>query len=466
MKRAALIALLILGACSMDPKLATTPLPVPESWPVGDPYLRQNEAALPAFTYRDVFRDVRLQQLIGQALLNNRDLMVAAANIEAARSQLTITRANQLPQLDADGRASVSGTGTSSKPAQSYSLGLSIPSFELDIFGRLASLTRAQRQRLLETEAGARAVRLGLVADIADAWALYAADTSLLKVAAETAASAETSVRLTRARLDGGIAPRTDLRQAQQVLETANQDLAEQRSQRAKDVNLLQLLVGQPIDRSLLPDTIDQATASLAALPTGLDSRVLLRRPDVVQAEYELYATNAEIGAARAALFPTISLTNLVGLASSSLSGLFSSGGFNWSAGGSVSYSIFRAGAGRANVRLSQARRDAALATYEKAIQAAFREVADALADRGTIIERVRAVDANVAASSDALRLFEARYRGGIDPYLTTLDAQRSLYTAQRSQIAVKLVEAQNKIALYRALAADQSIAYGQNPLP
>jgi multidrug efflux system outer membrane protein len=455
------LALLSLGACSMDPHLGPVPVPVPASWPEGDAYLRQNEARLPSYTYQDVFRDARLQALVAQARVNNRDLMVAAANIEAARAQVTITRANQFPQLDANGKGTISGGGGGSGTQQNYSASLSIPSFELDIFGRLASLTRADRQRFLGTEAAARAVRLGLIADIADAWVSYAADSSLLQIAEDTAASAQKSVNLTSARLTGGIAPRTDLLQAQQVLETARQDLAQQRSLRARDVNLLQLLVGAPFDPALLPASIDQAGATIAALPAGMDSRVLLRRPDVVQSEYDLYAANAEIGAARAALFPTISLTGLLGLASTSLLGLFSGGAFNWSAGAGANYSIFHAGAGRANVALSQARRDAALASYQKAIQSAFREVADALADRGTMIERVRAVTANVAAASDTLRLIDARYRGGIDPYLTTLDAQRSLYSAQRSRVAVELAEAENKIALYRALGADQLIAYG-----
>ena len=456
------LTLLSLGACSMDPHLGAVPVPVPASWPAGDAYLRQNEAPLPSYTYQDVFRDRRLQTLVIQALANNRDLMVAAANIEAARAQVTITRANQLPRIDSAARGTISGGGGGSGTTQNYSAGVSIPSFELDIFGRLASLTRADRQRLLGTEAGARAVRLGLVADIADAWVTYAADSSLLAIAEDTAASAQKSVTLTSARLTGGIAPRTDLLQAQQVLETAREDLAQQRSLRAKDVILLQLLVGAPIDPALLPGSIDQAGQTIAALPAGMDSRVLLRRPDVVQAEFDLYAANAEIGAARAQLFPTISLTGLLGLASTSLIGLFTGGAFNWSVGAGANYSIFRAGAGRANVRLSEARRDAALASYQKAIQAAFREVADALADRGTMIERLRAVGANVAAAGDTLRLIDARYRNGIDPYLTTLDAQRSLYAAQRSRVDVQLAEARNKISLYRALGADRLLAYSQ----
>ena len=458
MRRTAFLALASLAACSMEPPLPPSPLPVPPSWPVGDPYLLQSEVLLPAFTYHDIFRDQRLQSLIIAALANNRDLRVAAANIAAARSQVRITRANRLPQLDAAGRATVTGD------ADNISLGLSIPSFEIDVFGRLRSLTRADQQRLFATEAGARAVRLALVGDIADAWLAYAADSTLLDIAADTAGSAQKSVTLTKARLDGGIAPKTDLLQAQQVLETAKLDLARQRSARAQDVNLLQLLVGAPIDPPNLTASIEEAAATIALLPTGLDSRVLLRRPDVVQAEFELRAANAEIGAARAALFPTISLTGLLGLASSTLTGLFSGGAFAWSAGANANYPIFRAGAGKARVAQTEAQRNAALASYEKAIQTAFRDVADALADRGTMAEQLRASGANVAAAAETLRLVNARYRGGIDPYLTTLDAQRSLYAAQRGRVTVALADANNSVALYRALGADSFIAQGPFP--
>jgi multidrug efflux system outer membrane protein len=266
-------------------------------------------------------------------------------------------------------------------------------------------------------------------------------------------------VTLTKARLDGGIAPRTDLLQAQQVLETARQDLARQRSLRAQDVNLLQLLVGAPIDPTNLPASIEQAAPTIAPLPAGLDSRVLLRRPDVLQAEYLLYAANAEIGAARAALFPTISLTGLLGFASSTLAALFTGGAFGWSAGADATYPIFRAGAGRAGVALTEAQRNAALATYEKAIQTAFREVADALAARGTIDEQLRAARANVAAAAETLRLENARYRAGIDPYLSMLIAQRSLYAAELNLIAVEYAEGLNAVALYESLGADTLIA-------
>jgi multidrug efflux system outer membrane protein len=449
-KRLFAAALMVsVAGCSLEPPLAQTALPVPPSWPSGDPYLAASETPLPAVTYREIFADPRLQVLIGQALANNRDLRIAAANIAAARAQVRITRADRLPRVDASASASEGG-----KNSSSYSVGL-IPSFDLDLFGRLASLSKADQQRLFSTEAAARATRIALVADIAQAWATYAADSSLLSIAERTVGSAETSVRLTGARLNGGIAPKTDLLQAQQVLETARADAALQRTARAQDANLLQLLAGAPVDPSLLPHSIEKVGGTFTPLAAGLDSRVLLRRPDVMQAEFDLRAANAEIGAARAALFPTISLTGLVGLASSALTGLFSGGAFAWSAGADARHSIFNAGAGRARVAQTEAQRNAALAGYEKAIQTAFREVADALAVRGTVGERLRASSANVDATAETLRLVDARYRGGIDTYLTTLDAQRSYYTAQRAQVAAELAKANAAISLYRALGAD-----------
>ena len=289
----------------------------------------------------------------------------------------------------------------------------------------------------------------------------YRADASLLKIAQETAVSAESTVRLTRARLEGGIAPRTDLRQAEQILEAARANIAEQRTALAQDVNLLQLLAGAPIDPALLPTSIDEAAAAVAQLPAGLDSTILLRRPDVVEAEFQLRAANAEIGAARAALFPRISLTGLLGFASDALTGLISGGGFNWTGGADISYPIFRAGAGRAGVRLTEAQRAAALATYERTIQIAFREVADALARNGTMAEQLRARLAQRDAASDTYRLTEARYRGGIDPFLTSLEAQRDLYNSDLTLVTTRLTAASNRVTLYRALGGDSFLQSG-----
>jgi multidrug efflux system outer membrane protein len=440
---------------------------VPLSWPVGDAYLRQSEAALPAVSYRDIFQDPRLQRLIEAALINNRDIALAAANIAAAREQFRIQRAEILPQVDATGsytesdrgNGAGSGVGSAASGRQTnYRLQAGITAFEIDLFGRIRSQTEASRNRYFATEAGARATRLTLVGDIANAWLTYAADKDLLSIAERTVRSAEQSVRLTRLRLDGGIAPRTDLRQAEQTLEQARADMAQARTDLAQDVNLMQLLVGAPVNPTLLPASLADGEENIAELPAGLDSTILLRRPDVVQSEYELRAANAEIGAARAALFPRISLTAVLGLASTTLGSLFSGDAFNWSVGPQASYSIFQGGAARANVRLSQAQREAALARYERAIQTAFREVADALARRGTIGEQLSAQRANLAASEDNYALSEARFRGGIDPFLQTLIAQRSLYSAQRQLVATRLTRAQNLVQLYRTLGGDSQL--------
>ena len=477
-RAALLLACVSLGACSMAPHYDRPALPVPPSWPVGDAYLAQQEAALPSVTYQDIFEDPRLQRLIEQALANNRDLRIAAANIARARAQYHIQRAEILPEIDAsagatftgggdNGAGNGAGAGNFSRPDESYSADIGVNAFEIDLFGRVRSLSDAALDTYFATEAAARATRLTLVGDIASTWLTYAADNSLLAIAGDTAANAQRSVELTRARLEGGIAPRTDLRQAELVLAQAQSDLAEQTTLLAQDVNALQLLVGAPIDPALLPESIQRAAPTVNELPAGLDSAILLRRPDVVQAEYQLRSASAQIGAARAALFPRISLTGLLGVASTALSSLFTGGAFNWSVSPSVSYPIFRAGAGRAGVAQSEAERDAALAGYEQAIQIAFREVSDALARRGTIADQVAAQERLVAAADDNYRLSDARYRGGIDTFLQSLTAQRSLYSAQRSLVATRLAEATNLVTLYRVLGGDSMLSATEDgPVP
>jgi multidrug efflux system outer membrane protein len=455
MKRfAALLALMATACTTMEPKLGRADPAISPSWPAGSSALAQNEATLPVLTYRQIFTDRRLQTLIEQALVNNRDLMSAATNIAAAREQYRIQRAQQFPQVDAQAGAAVTGDSSDNLSTQ-YQLGVGVPNFEIDLFGRVRSLTRAQLQQYLATEAGARATRLTLVSDVADAWLNYAADSSLLLIAQKTIESAQYSVRLTRLRLEGGIAARTDLDQAELILAQAEADLAQQKTLIAQDVNVLQLLVGRPIAPSLLPGSIDDAVPAIAEVPAGLDSYVLLRRPDVLQAEFQLRAANANIGAARAALFPRITLTGLVGLASSALGGLFTGGAFGASAGANATYSIFQAGAARANVRLTEAQRNATLASYQRAVQTAFREVADALARRATMDAQLGAAQRQQAAGADAYTLTEARYRAGIDPFLNVLLAQRAYYTAQTALVQTKATAAHNRVALYESLGGD-----------
>ena len=447
---------LALSACSMAPKYVRPVPPVPTSWPVGDAYLAQSEASVPAVSYRDIFRDPGFHSLVEQALASNRDLRVAAANIAAARAQVRVQRAQQFPEIGVTASAQ-RDSGANSAARSSYALSAGASAFELDLFGRLASATDAERQHALGTEAAARTVRLGLIVDLADAWASHAADAELLRIAQDTAANAARSVTLTRARLKGGVAPRTDVRQAELILATAQADVAAQTTALAQDRNLIQLLVGAPFDAALLPVRLDDVARSIAVLPAGTSSEVLLRRPDVIEAEYALRAANAEIGVARAELFPRISLTGLAGFASEALSALFDSGAFHTTVGGTASQAIFSAGGARANVAVSKAQRDAALAGYEKAIQIAFREVADALARQGTIADEISASALRLTATADTARLAEARYRGGVDSSLQNLDARRSLYSAQQQDIAVRLAQVTNRVTLYRVLGGDQA---------
>ena len=486
-----LVAFLALGAlagCDMAPHFTRPNPAIPPSWPVGDAYLRQSEAALPSLSYRDIFRDPHLQAIIAQALANNQDLRAALANVAAARAQYHVQRAAILPQVDASGGATVrhssnggsslggtagaggtngvgGSTGTTGTGAPSGSAGETITTYsaeggttawEIDLFGRLRDLSRSAFDQYLGTAAAARAARLTLVAQVADAYFQLAADRSLLAVALDTEKSAQTSVTLTRERLDGGIAPRTDLRQAQTVLATAQADRARQVTLVAQDRNALELLVGAPVADELLPPSIDAVEAMLAELPAGLDSTILLRRPDVVQAEYQLRAANARIGAARAAFFPRISLTALAGVASTALSSLFTGGAFTWTVAPSATMPIFDGSANAGNLSYAKAERDYYLATYQKAIQTAFREVADALARRGTIEAQVAAQQLNLTAAQDSATLETARYKEGIDPYLNALDTERTLYAARQAMAQVRLTRAQNLVALYQALGGDE----------
>jgi multidrug efflux system outer membrane protein len=492
-----------LAGCSLEPHYQRPEPPVPPSWPVGDAYLRLSEAALPSVSYRDIFRDPKLQALIEQAMANNRDLRIAAANIASARAQYRITHAQLFPQVGASANAGLSGanrgptttivnnggtgtggTGTGTggtgtggttglsvvtRPggfgtSQDYSVDVGVTSFELDLFGRVRSLGHSALDQYFATEAAARATRLSLVGQIATTYFTLAADNSLLGVARASAANAQRAVQLTNARLVGGVASRIDLREAQTVLDQARSDVANQTTLAAQDRNALQLLVGAPVADDLIPASIESVDAMVSELPAGLSSTVLLRRPDVVQAEYQLRAANARIGAARAAFFPSISLTGLLGLASSTLTGLFSTNAFNFRAGANASVPIFDGGANRGNLAFARAQRELFLAQYEQAIQIAFREVADALARRGTIAAQVSAQTDLVAHSQDAFNLEQERYRIGIDEFLNTLVAQRTLYSSQQSLIRTRLQRATNLAELYRTLGGDALIEAGAGP--
>jgi multidrug efflux system outer membrane protein len=460
-----LLSTALLTGCTLEPKYVAPKPAVAPGWPVGDAYPVTSEVALPTVNYRDIFRDPRLQVLIEDALSNNQDLRVALANVASARAQYRVQRAELLPAVDANARVTTGETSTATQSGNAsnasngksttYSANAGMSAFEIDLFGRVRSLTKAALQEYLGTEAAARTARLTLVSEVASAWLTLATDRSLLAIAADTEASATRTVDLTRARLKGGIAPRTDVRQAETVLAQAQSDRANLTTIVAQDRNAIDLLVGAPVAETELPESIEAVDGLLGELPAGLNSRILLRRPDVVQAEYRLRAANARIGAARANFFPTISLTAAAGLASTALSSLFTGGAFTWSVAPSATLPLFDGGANAGSLAYAKAQREVAVAQYQQAIQAAFRDVADGLARRGTI-DRQYAAQANLeAAARDNYQLAQARYREGIDPYLSTLDAQRTFYGARRSLASVRLVRADNLVTLYRSLGGD-----------
>jgi multidrug efflux system outer membrane protein len=456
-----LLAGLALAGCTLDPHYVRPAPAIPATWPTGAAYPQPPAEPLPALSYRDLFRDPRLLALIDQALANNQNLRAALANVQIARAQYRIQRADLLPSGDAgagagQGRSRQSSAATA-QTTRSYDASLSA-AFEIDLFGRLRSLGRAAQEQYLATSQGARAARLTLVSDVADAYLTLASDRTLLAISADTVASATRTVTLTEARLTGGVAARTDLAQAQTLLEQARSDQAQLTTQVAQDRNALELLVGAGLDESALPASLEAVDGKFAEAPAGLDSRILLRRPDVLEAEHRLRAANAQVGAARAAFFPTISLTGLAGYASPQLGALFAGRNFVWRTDAGASLPIFAGGANAGGLALAKGERDLALANYQAAIQSAFRDVADALARRGTIQQQVAAEEALQSAANTSYELSDARYRAGVDTYLEALVAQRTLYVSRQSLTQTRLARASNLVALYLALGGDPVI--------
>ena len=403
--------------------------------------------------------------MIAEALANNRDLRASVANVAAARAQYRVAHAAQLPTVTAAPAVSrfhgsvssagyTSGYGDSTAPtADAYGISGGVASFEIDLWGRVRSLSRAALETWLASDEGRKAAQTALIAEVAQAWLTIGANADALDVARSTHGSRETTLALARHREAQGIGTLLEVAQAETLVASARSDVAAYTTALAQAKNSLTLLVGASVAAQDIPDTLGDGDAVLATLPVGLDSTVLLRRPDVLSAEHQLKAANANIGAARAALFPTISLTGLAGLASGSLGGLFDQGGtYNWGLAGSATQTLFDGGARSGNLAAARARRDAAVAMYEKAVQSAFIDVANALARRGTIDEQLAAQQANLASAETAAAITDARYRNGVDAWLAALDAARSAYAARQSLVSVRLARATNMVALYEVL--------------
>jgi outer membrane protein, multidrug efflux system len=456
---AAVAAAAVLSACNLAPTYTRPAAPVPQRWPSGAAYPAQAAEAPASLPWRTLITDAKLKTVIEQALANNRDLRAAVANVASVRAEYHIQRAEQFPTLAASAAASITRGSTSAASTatlDSYSADVGISSFEIDLFGRLKNLSKQAFEQYLSTEAGARATRITLIGETATAYVTFASDSDLLRVSRATLVSANRSLQLTESLHGAGLGSQVDVQEAETVVAQAQSDIESYTTQVAQDRNALELLVGALVDDALLPTSLDELDGGIGIVPAGLSSTVLLTRPDVLEAEHELIAANANIGAARAAFFPTITLTSAVGFASGALSSLFSHGAFYWSAAPSVSMPIF-GGSTRGNLEYAKAQRDYYLADYEKAVQSAFEDVADALARRGTI-ERQRAAQRRlVAASEKSYQLADAQYRVGSDTYLNALTAQRTLYSARQTQISAVLADLSNRVALYQAIASDDA---------
>jgi outer membrane protein, multidrug efflux system len=456
------LALVMAGCVNLAPKYERPAAPVAGAFPTVEGTVNSGNAvaneAPAAITWQRFFTDARLQQLISLALANNRDLRVSILNIEAARAQYQIQHSNQFPAINAGITGQRQTTGKD-KPIESvYQAGLSVSAFELDFFSRVKNLSDAALAQFLATEEARKTAQISLIAQVANTYLTYLADEELLALTQQTLKTREESLRLTQLRFDNGVSSKLDLQQAVSLVETARTTLAQAQRQRAQDLNLLTLLVGQPIPDNL-PAGATLATTNLPDLPAGMPSDLLTVRPDIRAAEQQLMAANANIGAARANYFPRITLTGSAGTASSQLSGLFKSGTFGWTFAPQAIMPLFDFGRTRAGVESARAQRDIAVAQYEKSIQTAFREVADALAGQATYSEQLRAQQAVAAAETDRFNLSDLRYRNGTASYLDLLDAQRSLFTAQQQAIQANLLRLQNQVTLYRVLGGGWSEA-------
>lgn len=451
---------LLVGGCSLAPEYQPPEAPVPAVWPSGEAF--GNSEGQPGETmpvempWREFFTDRKLRQVIETALSSNRDLQIAALNVERARAIYGIRRAELFPTVDIFAGGSKQRTpadlsaGGKAVTREQWDTNLGIASWEIDFFGRIRSLRDQALEEYLATEQARRSTRILIVSEVARAYLNLAADRQNLEISKTTYQTQKSAYYLIKRRYEVGIAAELDLRRAQTQVDIARRDIALYTQFAAQDQNLLNLLVGSVVPQDSLPANLS-SVADPAGISPGLSSDVLLQRPDILQAEHRLKGANANIGAARAALFPRISLTTSIGTASSQLSGLFESGSDAWlfSSGGVLP--VFDARLWSA-LDASKAEREISLRQYERAIQTAFREVADALAVRGTVAEQLAAQQSLVDATAETYRISEIRYKKGIDSYLSVLDAQRSLYAAQRVLVALDLQKSVNQVRLYAVL--------------
>jgi multidrug efflux system outer membrane protein len=480
--------ILYLAGCTLEPHYQRPQPAVTQEWPAMPPSATPGDSAAstaPAAPdaaqrsaaqtgWREFFTDPKLQTLIEQALQHNYDAQIATLNIAAARAQYQIQRAELFPKISASATEEVekfpaavaplaSGAGTTTGVGavgasggsgifRYFDVGIGFTSYELDLFGRIRSLNHAKLQQYLGYVETRRSTQISVIAEVANAYLTWLADQKLLRITEDTLNSQQQSLSLIRLTYDGGVGTALDFHQAETTVATAQANLAQYRRQVAQDQNALVVLLGAPLPSGFVADVDLDEESLLADLPAGVPSEVLVQRPDILAAEHNLIAANANIGAARAAFFPSILLTGSYGTASTQLSGLFTQGSTAWTFSPQISLPIFAGGANVASLNLAKVQKNILVVQYEQAIQSGFREVADALAGRATLDSQVAADTALVQASSESFRLSNMRFTGGVDNYLGVLDSQRLLYSAQQSLVTVKLARLQNLVTLYKAL--------------
>lgn len=460
-----LLTVMMLPACSLQPDYKQPALPTAATYEAA---LHPGGAGSIAadIGWRDFFLDPRLQRFIELALENNRDLRQAVLRIEEARAQYRIQRAEQLPDITIDGSAirtrtgagGVASGGVSGVPQgrgatfNRYQIGVNVSAFELDFWGRVRSLSEAARAAYLSTIHAQRAFRLSLIADVATVYLIEREFTERIRLAEQTVRSRAEALEISRLRLEAGVTSALDYRQTETLLTQAQTELASLQRQRAQNRNAMQVLIGGPLPEDLPPPFPLGEQRIIEDINAGLPSDLLVNRPDILAAEEELRAANANIGAARAAFLPRISLTGFFGWASTELDELFGGDGETWSFGPSLSFPLFNAGRNEANLDLAVARRNIAVANYELAIQTAFREVADALAARRWLAEQIAAQERGLVAERDRAELAELRYRNGVADYIEVLDAQRQLFAAEQQLVQSRQAQLSNAVALYVAL--------------
>ncbi|AMK17641.1 MULTISPECIES: efflux transporter outer membrane subunit [Sphingobium] len=455
---------LALAACNMAPKYVRPELPVPATSPSAPVEGTADDAAsVSADTaWKDFFTDPRLVRVIQTALDNNRDLRIAVANVEQARAQYRAQRADLLPTLGASGSAtyqdqpfaqsSAGGSGSATGRTDIYSAPVGVSAWEIDLFGRVRNLSKAAQESYFASVENRNAAQVSLIAETATAWLTMAADQERLRIARDLETAFGQTLDLTKARFAKGVASELEVHQAQTSYDQARSDIASAATLVAQDKNALDLLAGTSLAPDVLPATLPESDVTLTNLPADLPSTLLLRRPDIAAAEHRLKVANANIGAARAAFVPNISLTAAFGTVSLGLSNLFKSGSDFWSVAPSATVPIFDFGKNQGNLRYARATYDAMVATYEKSVQTGFREVADALTRRATMTAQLEAQTSLRDSARAGYRLSDARFRAGVDDFLTTLDAQRTLYNAEQALVATRLIRASNMVEIYRSI--------------